>query len=72
MHLVINRTPVIIRFLRVSELTLYDHVVHDFTSMYHLPHMLLEPGKSRVPDNSLKILEHIKCSVDILLVRLLP
>jgi hypothetical protein len=27
-------------------------MVHDHTRMHHLPHLVLRPGKSKVPNNS--------------------
>jgi hypothetical protein len=47
---------VIIRWYIV--LTLNDLVVHDHTSVRYLPHLRLQPGESRVPNNGKTLLEH--------------
>jgi hypothetical protein len=29
-----------------------DHVMHDHTSLHHLPHLIMRPAKSRISNNS--------------------
>jgi hypothetical protein len=48
-----------------------DHVMHDHTSLNHLPYLIVRPRKSRIPNNSKLSLKHIKCSLDILPTALL-
>jgi hypothetical protein len=48
-----------------------DHVMHDHKSLHHLPHLILRPGKTRIPNNSKLILKHTKCPLDILPAALL-
>jgi hypothetical protein len=50
--------------------TLDDYVVHDHTIIHHLPHLILTPGKSRVPNNSKSRLEHTNYMLGILLAPL--
>jgi hypothetical protein len=51
--------------------TLDDHVVLDHTHMYHLPHLVFRPCKSRAPNNSKSRLKHTKYPLDILPATLL-
>jgi hypothetical protein len=48
-----------------------DHVMHDHTRMHHLPHLIMRPGKSRIPNSRKLSLKHTKCPLDILPAALL-
>jgi hypothetical protein len=41
--------------------TLNNHVVHDHTTVHHLPYLRFRLNKSWVPDNDKTCLKHTKC-----------
>ena len=50
----------------IMALTLDDHAVQNHTTVYHLPHLLIRPYQSRVPNDSKALLQHSKCLLDVL------
>jgi hypothetical protein len=50
---------------------LYNHVVHDHTTVHALPHLRLPPSESRVRDNSKSLLKRSECPLYILSTRVL-
>ena len=47
-------------------LILYDHIVHDRTSSYHLPQLFGAPSSSRIPNDASSRLQNTKGTLDIL------
>jgi hypothetical protein len=76
-HLMINLCKRILTLLATNMpgsslvVILDDHVMHDHTSLHHLPHLIVRPGKSRIPNNRKLSLKHTKCPLDIVLAALL-
>jgi hypothetical protein len=48
-----------------------DNVMHDHTSLHHLPHLIMRLRQSRIPNNSKLNLKHTKCPLNVLSVALL-
>jgi hypothetical protein len=56
---------------RMLPLILNDHILHDYTCIHSIPHLIFRPDKCRELDNSESSPEHTNCTLDILPASLL-
>jgi hypothetical protein len=69
-HLIIKlckRTYVVICMIIIwfSPLTVNNHVVHDHTTVHHLPHLRFRPSKNWIPDNSKTRMKHTNAAAGV-------